>query len=290
LPDVRITLENVQLKPITNINVRNDMGEEWQLRAEGWESRPLLIDASESSGSSATGTSLDLYIATLAWGSSILLSCHDNGWTGFPLDQNPYVAQGSRSMFGYSFLFSPMIPIFFSGEEFDATFHALPELTPDLYRGKDAGKGRWLYGSMLDWNEIHEPEHRDMLADVKKMMAVRKQNAEILSMCPGGIAPNLKAVQYEANIEVPVPYLRWSDRTAILIAANRNRDKDANLKLTIDLAGIGLGGRGIYTVTDLWSNAGPVNLAQVELAGFQCVIKRDGAAGGGLAVFRIQPL
>ena len=40
-----------------------------------------------------------------------------------------------------------MIPIFFSGEEFDATFYALPELTPDLYGGKDAGKGRWLYGA-----------------------------------------------------------------------------------------------------------------------------------------------
>ena len=52
---------------------------------------------------------------------------------------------------------------------------------------------------MLDWNEINQPEHRDMLADVKKMMAIRKQYAEILSMCPGGIAPNLKAVQYASE-------------------------------------------------------------------------------------------
>jgi hypothetical protein len=288
LPDVRITLENVHWKPIANITVQNDMGDEWQLRAEGWESRPLVVDAPESNGSLVAGTSLDIYIATLAWGSSILLSCHDNGWTGFPLDKNPYVAQGSRSMFGYSFLFSPMIPIFFSGEEFNAAFHALPELTPDLYGGKDAGKGRWLYGAMLDWNEIHESGHRDMLIDVKKMIAIRKQNAEILSMCPGGVAPNLKAVQYEADIEVPVPYLRWSDRAAILIAANRNRDKDATLKLMIDLADIGLGGRGTYTVTDLWSNADPVHLTPAELADFRCEVKRDSIASGGLAVFKIQ--
>jgi hypothetical protein len=288
LPDVRITLENVHWKPIANITVQNDMGDEWQLRAEGWESRPLVVDAPESNGSLVAGTSLDIYIATLAWGSSILLSCHDNGWTGFPLDKNPYVAQGSRSMFGYSFLFSPMIPIFFSGEEFNAAFHALPELTPDLYGGKDAGKGRWLYGAMLDWNELKEPEHRDMLIDVKKMIAIRKQNAEILSMCPGGVAPNLKAVQYETDIEVPVPYLRWNNRTAILIAANRNRDKDSNLKLKIDLADIGLGGRGTYTVTDLWSNADPVHLTPAELADFRCEVKRDGIASGGLAVFKIQ--
>ncbi len=157
LPDVRITLENVLDKPIANITVRNDMGDEWQLRAEEWEARPLVVDAAKPNGSLIAATSLDIYIATLSWGSSILLSCHDNGWTGFPLDKIPYVAQGSRSMFGYSFLFSPMIPIFFSGEEFNATFHALPELTPDLYGGKDAGKGRWLYGCMLDWNEINEP-------------------------------------------------------------------------------------------------------------------------------------
>jgi hypothetical protein len=287
LPDVRITLANVLHKSIANITVHNDMGDKWQFRAEGWESRPLVMEVPESSESSAAVTSLDIYIATLAWGSSILLSCHDNGWTGFPQDKNPYVAQGSRSMFGYSFLFSPMIPIFFSGEEFNATFHALPELTPDLYGGKDAGKGRWLYGAMLDWNELNEPEHRDMFIDVKKMMAIRKQNAEILSMCPGGVAPNLKAVQYEADIEVPVPYLRWSNRTAILIAANRNRDKDATLKLKIDLAGIGPGGRGSYTVSDLWSDAHPVRLTEAELEGFHCGVKRDGAAGGGLAVFMI---
>jgi len=290
LPDVRITLENVLQKPIANITVRNDMGEEWRLRAEGWESRPLVMDAPESSRYSVALTSLDLYIATLAWGSSILLSCHDNGWAGFPLDKNPYVARGSRSMFGYSFLFSPMIPIFFSGEEFSATFHALPELTPDLYGGKDAGKGRWLYGSMPDWNEINEPGHRDMLADVKKMMAIRKENAEVLSMCPGGIEPNLKAVQYESNHEVPVPYLRWSNRSTILIAGNRDRDADASLKLKIDLAGIGLDGRGSYTVTDLWSNAETMHLIEAELADFRCVVKRDGVAGGGLAAFKIQPL
>jgi hypothetical protein len=263
------------------------MGEEWQVRADGWESRPLFVGAPESSGSVTDGRSLDIYIATLAWGSSVLLSCHDNGWTGFPLDKNPFVAQGSRSLFGYSFLFTPMIPIFFSGEEFDAAFHALPELTPDLYGGKDAGKGRWLYGAMLDWNELNEAKHRDMLIDVKKMMAIRKQYAEILAVWPGGKAPDLKALQYGGNIEVPVPYVRWNGDVAIVIAANRNRDKDANLKLKIDPAGIGLGGRKSYTVTDLWSSKEPITLTEAELADFHCNVKRDGTAGGGLAVFKI---
>lgn len=289
LPDVRIALQGVERKPIANIIVRNDMGDEWQLRTTGWDSRSLFVDAPEAFGSLVVEPSVDIYIATLAWGSSIQLSCHDNGWTGFPLDKNPYVAQGSRSLFGYSFLFSPMIPIFFSGEEFNATFHALPELSPDLYGGKDAGKGRWLYGAMLDWNELKEPEHRDMFIDVKKMIAIRKQYSEILAMWPGGKVPNLKAVWCEGNIAVPVPYLRWDDGAAIVIAANRNRDRDATLKLKIDLAGIGLGGRQGYTVTDLWSTTEPRTFTETELGDFRCVVKRDGAADGGLAVFRIHP-
>ncbi len=288
LPDVKIALEHVPRRPITNITVRNDMGEQWQLHAEEWKSRPLLVDADESSGGLIVGPNANLYIATLSWGSSIQLSCHDNGWTGFPLNKNPYVAQGSRSIFGYSFLFSPMIPIFFSGEEFDATFHPLPELSPDLYDGKNAGKGRWLYGAMLNWKELQQPEHRDMFLDVKKMMAIRKEYARVLAMWPGGKMPNLKAVQHTANLRVPVPYIRWDDRTAILIAANLSQDQDATLKLKIDLKDIGLAGRGNYAVTDLWSATKPLTATEAELSNFRCTVRRDKTAGGGLAVFKIE--
>lgn len=290
LPDVKLALGNVPRKPIANITVHNDDGEVWQLHAEGWEGRPIFVDAPSSQGALVAGPDVDIYIATLAWGSSLQLSCHDNGWTGFPLDKNPYVAQGSRSIFGYSVLFSPMIPIFFSGEEFDATYHALPELSPNLYGDKDAGKGRWLYGAMLDWNELKAPAHREMFADVKKMMAIRKRHVEILAMWPGGSMPNLKAVRHQANIDVPVPYLRWKKDAAILVAANRNREQDAALKLKIDLAGTGLGGHKSYAVTDLWSSTGPQRLTETELSDFRCTVKRDGTAGGGLAVFSIQPV
>jgi hypothetical protein len=292
LPDVRIRLENIPRKPIANITVHNDMGEEWQLRSREWDSRRIFVDAPESLGPLVVGPTADIYIGTLAWGSSIQLSCHDNGWTGFPLNKNPYVAQGSRSIFGYTFLFSPMIPIFFSGEEFDATFHALPELSPNLYGGTDAGKGRWLYGAMLDWSELNEDEHRDMLIDVKKMITIRKQHSA-LAMCPAGRAPNLRAVRFEGDIETPVPYLRWDNHAAILIAANRNRNREAHLKLKIVLndmeGGAGLAGHPRYLVTDLWAEADPKIWTNAELEGFRCSIGRDGIRGGGLAAFKIEP-
>jgi hypothetical protein len=288
LPDVQIRLENVATKPIANITVVSDMGEEWQLRSGQWSSRPLFVDAPEASWPLVVPPSIDIYIGTLAWGSSIQLSCHDNGWTGFPADKNPYVAQGSRSIFGYSFLFSPMIPIFFSGEEFDATFHALPGLSPDLYGAKNAGKGRWLYGAELDWNELNANQHRDMLIDVKKMIGIRKQYSSALAMCSAGKLPKLKAIQHESDIEAPIPYLRWDNHQVIVVAANRNRDRDAHLKLSIVLTGTGIEGHQHYRVTDLWSGAQPKTCTVSELASLSFIVGRDGVLGGGLSVFRIE--
>jgi hypothetical protein len=69
--------------------------------------------------------------------------------TRFPAGRNPYSAEGSRAIFGYSFLFTPMIPLFMGGEEFDANFRPLPELSPDLYSGRMPGRGHWLYGAQL---------------------------------------------------------------------------------------------------------------------------------------------
>ena len=290
LPNVRISLDHVASKPIANLTIRNDAGEQWQLQSESWSSRQLLIDVPEGAGLAAIGPKVDVYIATLAWGSSLQLSCHDNGWTGYPLDKNPYVAQGSRSIFGYSFLFSPMIPIFFSGEEFDATFHALPDLSPNLYGARDAGKGRWLYGAMLDWNELKETRHKDMFDDVRKMVSIRKQNAAALAMTAGGKDPNLRAVEYASNTKVPVPYLRWDDHSAILVAANRNRKQDATITMTLNLEGTGIEGRERYAVTDLWSGSGTKTCAASELKSFACTVNRDGTRGGGLAVFKIEPV
>ena len=140
---------------------------------------------------------------------------------------------------------------------------------------------------MLDWKELNEAEHRDMLIDVKRMMAIRKQHSEALAMWPAGRMPNLKAVQHEADIEVPIPYVRWDNHAAIVIVANRNKDRDAHVKLNIDLTDIGLGGHNRYVVTDLWSTGGAKTYSVAELRSFRCTIKSDGTLGGGLLVFKI---
>ncbi len=279
IPDIELSVGHVAARPIENIVVSDDADHRWQLHCGG---RPLALEGKPPS--------FKLYVATLEHGwPSILLSCHDNGWQGFPLGKNPYVAQGSRALFGYSCLLTPMIPLFFSGEEFNATFRPIPWESPYLYGGKDPGKGRWLYGCMLDWNELKDPAHRAMFVDVKKMIAVRKGEAGILALLPDQKQPNLMAVPHQADTAVPVPYVRWSRRGAILVAGNRNTGRDARLKLQVPLKAIGLAGRASYKVSDLWPGGEASTLAENDLAHFGCTVKRDKTPGGGLRVFKIEP-
>ena len=281
IPDIQLTVENVASKPIEEIIVKDDMGGQWQTT---WERNARLLAVE------GKPPSLQLYLATLAHGwPCIQLSCHDEGWEGFPADKNPYVAQGSRALFGYSCLFAPMIPIFFAGEEFDATYRPIPWLSAHLFGGQDLGKGRWLYGTMLDWNELQSPEHASMFEDVKTMIAVRKQEARILALSSAEKEPHLLAVPCEQDISVPVPYIRWNDRTGVLVAANRNTMQDAHLKLRIPLKEMGMD--GTFTLqshrTLAWSRS--KIFTEKDLGELALTVQRDKTPGGGLRVYKIEP-
>ena len=281
IPDVQLTVENVASKPIENVTVHDDALGRWQLHCIE-ESRFLALVGEPPS--------LKLYLATIGHGwPTIQLSCHDQGWDGFPLDKSPYTAQGSRALMGYSCLFAPAIPIFFSGEEFNATFRPLPWQSPYLYGGKDPGNGTWLYGCMLDWEQLNHPEHRGMFEDVKKMIAIRKREADVLTVLPERERPKLMALPFHSDIKVPKPYIRWSDRSAILVAANRNTMQDASLELEIPLRAIGLGGRSTYRVTDLWPGGDTKTYDEKKLVAYACSVPRDRTQGGGLRVLKVEP-
>jgi hypothetical protein len=281
IPDLRLTVDNVSEKPIDDIILKDDRGGEWRLMYYRF-ARYLVMEGKPPS--------LQIYVATLGHGyPSVQLSCHDNGWEGFPQDLNPFVAQGSRALFGYSCLFTPMIPIFFSGEEFNASFRPIPWMSPHFLGDQDAGKGRWLYGCMLDWNELDQPEHHAMFEDIKTMIAIRKQHADVLAVIPDQVEPNLMAVPFDGESAVPLPYIRWNDHSAILVAANRDTNRDAHLRLRIPLHRIGMGDHASYTVTDLWPGGSTKVYSRGDLEDFALVVKRDRSQSGGLRLFKIQP-
>ena len=217
-----------------------------------------------------------------------MLSCHDEGWEGFPADKSPYVAQGSRALFGYSCLFTPMIPIFFAGEEFDATYRPIPWLSPHLWGGGELGTGKWLYGTMLDWDELQHPDHASMFDDVKRMISVRQQVASLLGLPAAEIEPQIMAVPHHCDIPVPVPYLRWNEQAAILVAANRDAGRDTHLTMQIPVKEIGWAGRARYKVSNLWPAGESKICTEQDLDNFPCAVKRDKIREGGLRVFKIE--
>ena len=284
IPDVRLTLNPVDDKPVQNIIVTSDR---WSWEKDGRRRWDLLDTDSPHLATERQGIRLQVYIPTLDRGNTIELSAHDNGW--WEGNENPYAAQGSRALFGYSLLLTPRIPLFMAGEEFDATFHALPGLSVDTVAHKNAGSGRILLGSMLDWSELDKPMHRSMLDDVKQMLSLRiREKALLTPTLRGDIEPNLIAVSHTSDIDVPVPYMRWNGGEAIVVLANRNTEADAHLRLKIPLEKLGPIADTEYKVTDLWNGGRQKVYTAKALVDFAYTVKRDKTRRGGLGIIRIE--
>ncbi|MDR1582573.1 MAG: hypothetical protein LBS55_04825 [Prevotellaceae bacterium] len=222
---------------------------------------------------------------------STQLSSHDDGWEGFPLDKNPYVAQGSRSMFGYSFLFTPSIPLFMSGEEFNADYVPLPAHTPDLWGKGKQGKGRWLYASMIDWEQLKKPDKQDMLDDVTRMISIRKANADLFCSLTSDKKPPLKAVDLQTtNINkdsIPTPYMLYNDNKVIIVCGNTT-NKTVKGFLNISLTDTPLEKATKLQVTDLWNGGKAKRIKTNDLQKYPVVIKPDKTKRGGVAVLKIE--
>ena len=216
------------------------------------------------------------------------LSSHDRGWDGFPLGKNPYLAQGSRCIFGYSFLFTPAIPIFMAGEEFDADYVPLPTHSPRLFKKENVGEGRWLYGTWIQWDQLKQKRNQDMLNDVKKMMAIRKQEKDVIHAVLNDVTPNMIAVEYKSSDAIPVPYILWNDKKAILVAGN-NLNKDIKITVTLPMDKIGMSGASQIRITDLWNGGEEIKNANAA-TNLTFQIKKDKIPSGGLAVLKIERL
>jgi len=218
-------------------------------------------------------------------------SCHDCGWEGFPLDKNPYTAQGSRHVMGYGVLFAPAIPIFMSGDEFDADYRPFPHHTPDLYGKGELGKGRWLYGSWLQWDQLEEERHQAMLTDVKRMLEIRKDHTDLIyAPAPGETELEMNSVPLITKNRLPVPYVLSNGKRALLIAGNPKVDDiEARIELSIALLDLPIETK-VLKVTELWPVEKESQIMTAEdLAKYICTIPGDKKAGGGLHVVRFEP-
>jgi len=83
------------------------------------------------------------------------------------------------------------------------------------------------------------------------------------------------AVPYTSDIDVPVPYMRWINGSAIVVAANRHRYREARLTMQIPLMPLGQSPSGKYVVRDLWNEGKPETYTKEQLAHFDCTVRRD---------------
>jgi hypothetical protein len=220
---------------------------------------------------------------------SLMLSCHDDGWEGFPAGTNPYVARGSRFVFGYAALLVPAIPLFMSGEEFDADFLPLPRLSPHLFGGKEAGKGTWLYGSWLPWDQLAKPRHRDMLEDVRDLIALRRRFSHLIRPFRRESAlTGFFSLSGHRPASLPVPYAYCDESSMLIVAGNPSREADARIEIALPWDRLPMRAARSFIVRDVWNGSAATRKAAQRPSKLSLTIPRDGRKKGGLSVWEIR--
>lgn len=293
----RLRVENIYgEKAVRNIQIADNQGQLWNSNREG----VLEVDYTVSVQKKKNGLLLEFPLRIQdGQRLSIQLSCHDGGWVGFPGEENPYCAQGSRYLAGYTTLLAPGVPIFMSGEEFNADYRPLPQLSPGLFGGEPFGKGRWLYGSWIDWEQLKLPEKTQMLEDMKSIIKIRRSYSELIKPCRmGDTKRNFAAIEYEADRELPIPYCYMEKGRVLLIAANPSAEEDVGMRFrlheVLETAADNTDSAARWQVSALFGElpGGKERILATadELEKLRWTIKRDLACGGGLLVLEFEEI
>jgi len=209
------------------------------------------------------------------------ISSHDHGYMAPP--GNYYRVRGSRFLIGYDGIFGTDILLFMSGEEFNADQVSLPNLEQGLFGG--CGPGGWLYGSWVQWDQLEDPEKSGMLRDVKKMLEIRKNNADMIHADRS--STHIVKIPHTPHIR-SVPYARFLPGEKAIIVAGNSSDADVTYTLEIPLAEMGLTGRPCYLVTDLFEDRVEV-LLEEDLNRYRLTVPADYTEGGGIRAVKIEP-
>lgn len=281
-----VRLENVRpWKNIKDVAVFDEQGWGWHSNQEIGGSSDYYVEMKGSGGSLNIAFPFRHQAGQYI---SIQLSCHDNGWEGSPKNEDPYTARGSRWIMGYGCLLAPAVPLFMGGEEFWADYRPIPWHSPNLYGGEDPGQGTWLYGSWMQWDQLEKPHHEAMLRDCQRMLAIRKQFSHMIRpmQAEGADNPVIQTVSCISKNPLPRPYIYLGDQEAVLVAANPDSNRAA--ELCLDLTGIfgELSEKLRYEVLFGPEEKGDENLRELDRKVWR--IQRDQIAEGGLLVIRFQ--
>jgi alpha amylase catalytic region len=125
------------------------------------------------------------------------LTCHDSP---------RFISNGSPIVFGYQALFSPFIPLWFLGEEWNNPRTVKPKA--------------WSYINPVDWKARDQAPNRDFFELVKRMIRIRRSYPEIFEYFPARVKDsNICKVETDQKGRLQA-YARYRNGQAVLIVPN----------------------------------------------------------------------
>ncbi len=163
--------------------------------------------------------------------------------------------KGSRLKIGYSAILAPFIPLWYMGDEFNAS----------------ASDGV-LYFKQVDYSEAKTPEKSFFLEDVRRYIRIRRTLGDIFECwAENHRDSNICEVSAE-GFGTLQHYARFAGDRAVLVIANNNESGISAGQVTIPFEECGISGGAQYTVTDLMSGKTVICGSADEVNGFRSVL------------------
>lgn len=168
--------------------------------------------------------------------------------------QRRYI-KGDRIKIGYSAVFAPFIPIWYMGDEFNAS-----------------NPNGVLYDLPVDFSEIQNEENAAFLEDVKKMINIRRTHSEIFEYFPKNHRKSNICEVETSGFGTLQNYARYSDNKAVLIVANNNPESTYG-QINIPFGSCNLECYKNFKITDLMTGKVIKEGAAKETGSFNAEIK-----------------
>jgi len=124
-------------------------------------------------------------------------------------DSKEFVAHGNPIAFGYQALFSPFIPLWYLGEEWN--------------NPRKVSSG-WSWSNPVDWNLLDRKENRNFFELVKKMIFIRRSYPEIFEYFPANLREQANICKVmTGRPELLQAYARYRNGKAVLIVPNNSK-------------------------------------------------------------------
>jgi len=168
---------------------------------------------------------------------------------------------------GYGSFFTPFIPMFIAGEEFDNPYKLISNCT-----------GSWLLASEVKWDELNSLENASFFRDMQKAIRLRKSEFSLDYFSPRGSDPNVVVIEgFSSSLnDTPAPYLRFNPfgGDAILVVGNSDPNFSAAVRMSIPLNQTRVEDTNIYRVKDLWSGK-TAHISKQQLDDFEVMVAPD---------------